>query len=152
MKTTQMCGFLPRSLSCQASPPALRLDGRLTQLQLNSVPLVVAGTTCAVAGLLVGISGLSLFHRNGTNPEPWKPSSALVTAGIYRFTRNPMYLGMLLLYAGIALATGGLLTASAAVPVFLILNFYVIGREEAYLERRFGSAYAAYRDEVKRWL
>ena len=130
----------------------LGLDGRLSQPQLNSAPLIVAGATCAVAGLLLGISALGLFHRSGTKPEPWKASSALVTAGIYQFTRNPMYLGMLLLYAGIALAAGGPLTALAWIPVFLILNFYVIGREEAYLERRFGVEYATYREEVRRWL
>jgi protein-S-isoprenylcysteine O-methyltransferase Ste14 len=98
------------------------------------------------------ISLLGLFHHKGTKPEPWKPSSALVSDGVYRFTRNPMYLGMVLLYAGIALIAGGPLTAAALVPVFLIFNVYVIAREEAYLERRFGDEYAAYRSHARRWL
>lgn len=130
----------------------LALDGRLVQPELNSVPLILAGTACAATGLLLGISALGLFQRSGTKPEPWRPSSALVTAGVYRITRNPMYLGMLLLYAGIALAAGGQWTAFAWVPVFLILNVYVIRREEVYLERRFGREYAAYRGDVRRWL
>lgn len=130
----------------------LALDGRLANPELNSVPFILAGVACAAAGLLLGISALGLFRRSGTKPEPWKPSSTLVTAGVYRFTRNPMYLGMLLLYAGIALTAGGPFTATMVLPVFLLLNFYVIPREEAYLKRRFGDGYRAYRSRVRRWL
>jgi len=130
----------------------LALDGRLTDPRANSTPLVLVGLACVLAGLLLGLTALGLFRREGTKPEPWKPSSALVTGGVFRFTRNPMYLGMLLLYAGGALMAGGPLTLGPLILVFLILNFYVIGREEAYLERRFGEAYAAYRERVRRWL
>lgn len=130
----------------------LAVDGRLTPPDLNAVPLIVAGLAAAVAGLMLGISALGLFHHKGTKPEPWKPSSALVADGVYRFTRNPMYLGMMLIYAGIALIVGGPWTAAALVPVFLIFNVYVIAREEAYLERRFGDVYIAYRSRVRRWL
>lgn len=130
----------------------LALDGRLTELRFNSMPLVALGITCAAVGLLLGIAALGLFHRKGTKPEPWKPSSALVTSGVYRFTRNPMYLGMLLLYAGIALIGAGPWSVGSFALVFLILNFYVIGREEAYLMRRFGEAYGSYRARVRRWL
>lgn len=130
----------------------LALDGRLAKPELNSTLFIAAGIACSAGGLLLGISALGLFHRSGTKPEPWKPSSALVTAGVYRFTRNPMYIGMLLLYAGIAMAAGALWTAVAWIPVFLILNVYVIDREEAYLARQFGRAYAAYKREVRRWL
>lgn len=130
----------------------LAVDGRLTDPDLNALPLIMAGLATAAAGLLLGISALGLFHRKGTKPEPWKPSSALVSDGVYRFTRNPMYLGMMLIYAGIALIAGGPWTAAALAPVFLIFNVYVIAREEAYLERRFGDVYIAYRRQVRRWL
>lgn len=130
----------------------LALDGRLADPHWNRTPLIAAGIACAVAGLWFGISALGLFRRHSTKPEPWKPSSALVTTGAYRLTRNPMYVGMLLLSVGIALIAGGFWTGVAIVPVFLTLNFYVIGREEAYLERRFGTAYRAYRGRVRRWL
>jgi len=130
----------------------LAVDGRLIDPELNAVPLIVAGLATAAAGLMLGISALGLFHHKGTKPEPWKPSSALVSDGVYRFTRNPMYLGMMLLYAGIALIAGGPLTAAALAPVFLIFNVYVIAREEAYLERRFGDEYIAYRSQARRWL
>ena len=130
----------------------LALDGRLAEPELNSGPFIVSGVACAAAGLLLGISALGLFRRTGTKPEPWKPSSTLVTAGVYRLTRNPMYLGMLLLYAGMTLSAGGRLTAMMVLPVFLLLNFYVIPREEAYLKRRFGDEYEAYRGGARRWL
>lgn len=128
----------------------LALDGRLADPRSNGA-LVALGIACAGAGLWFGISALGLFHRHSTKAEPWKPSSALVTSGAYRFTRNPMYVGMLLLYVGLALIAGGFWTGVAIVPVFLTLNFYVIAREEAYLERRFGTAYTAYRGKVRRW-
>lgn len=130
----------------------LALDGRLIDPRANAAPLVLVGITCALTGIILGVAALGLFRREGTKPEPWKPSSALVTGGVFRFTRNPMYLGMLLLYAGGALMAGGPLTFGPLIMVFLILNFYVIGREEAYLERRFGEAYAVYRERVRRWL
>lgn len=130
----------------------LAVDGRLIDPRANSMPLVLVGLVCVLVGLLLGMAALGLFRREGTKPEPWKPSSALVTGGVFRFTRNPMYLGMLLLYVGGALMAGGPLTIGLLVVVFLILRFYVIGREEAYLERRFGETYAEYRERVRRWL
>lgn len=81
----------------------LALDGRLADPRWNDMSLIAAGIACAGAGLWFGISALGLFRRYATKPEPWKPSSALVTTGAYRFTRNPMYVGMLLLFIGIAL-------------------------------------------------
>lgn len=130
----------------------LALDGRLADPRWNGRPLIAAGIACAGAGVWFGISALGLFRRHSTKPEPWKPSSALVTTGAYRFTRNPMYVGMLLLSIGISLIAGGFWTVVALLPVFLTLNFYVIAREEAYLQRRFGIAYTAYRSTVRRWL
>lgn len=130
----------------------LAFDGRLAKPLLNSAPLVGAGFACAVVGLLLGVSALGLFHRSGTNPEPWKPSSSLVVGGVYRFTRNPMYLGMLLLHGGIAFAAGGAFTALAWLPTFMFLNFHAVPREEAYLTRRFGDHYVAYLCQVRRWM
>lgn len=92
------------------------------------------------------------FKRARTNPVPWRPATALVTDGPYRFTRNPMYLGMAALYAGIALGAG-LLWGLALLPVVLAaIQVAVIAREEAYLERVFGDQYRVYRATVRRWL
>lgn len=116
-----------------------------------------------IAALIVFVLGLGLFalldpaatarfkHAN-TSFIPWKASTALVTDGPYRFTRNPMYLGMAALYAGIALGTG-LLWALALLPIVLaVIQVAVIRREEAYLERLFGNPYRDYRAKVRRWI
>src|SRR5690348_2099873 len=58
----------------------------------------------AVAALVLGLGAVFRFRRAGTNPEPWRPTTTIVTGGAYRFTRNPMYLGMALLYAALAVA------------------------------------------------
>ncbi len=84
--------------------------------------------------------------------DPWRASSALVTSGPYRFTRNPMYLGMASLYAGIALAFGLLWSLALLLAVLVVIDRGVIAREERYLERRFGDEYRIYKQQVRRWL
>jgi protein-S-isoprenylcysteine O-methyltransferase Ste14 len=105
-----------------------------------------------VAGVLLALSAAYLFRRAGTTPNPTKPTSALVMWGPYRFTRNPMYVGMATLYVG-----GTLLLNDpwplAFLPVILALvRRRVIAREEAYLERKFGDEYRAYKARVRRWI
>ena len=106
----------------------------------------------AVAGLLLVGSALRLFRDAGTRPEPWKPASSLTTRGIYRRTRNPMYLGMALVHAGIAVAIGSLAALFLLLPAVIIVDRLVIRREEAYLSRRFGQPYIDYKERVRRWL
>jgi len=116
---------------------------------------VLVWTLAALIGLLgVGCAGaaLRLFRTLKTPAEPWKPTRALARDGIYRFTRNPMYLGMalVLLAAGLALRSIGVL---AMLPlVVMVIDRFVIAREERYLQQLFGSDYADYRQQVRRWL
>jgi protein-S-isoprenylcysteine O-methyltransferase Ste14 len=101
---------------------------------------------------LVFVPALVSFGKARTAPEPWKPSTALVTSGVYRFSRNPMYLGMALTYLGVAVWANAL-AALLLFPVALAaIRVGVIAREEAYLERRFGDEYRAYKARVRRWL
>lgn len=104
------------------------------------------------AAFLIAIMALAAFRRAGTRPEPWKPTTALVTAGPYRLTRNPMYLGFTGLYLGLALWFGGYWPLLLLPLVLVVMVHGVIRREEAYLERRFGEEYLAYRRRVRRWL
>lgn len=94
----------------------------------------------------------ALFAKKKTGIAPWHPSTVLVTEGPYGFTRNPMYLGMALLYLGMSLAFGLLWAAAALVPVIVVIDRAVIQREEAYLARKHGAAYEAYRKRVRRWI
>jgi protein-S-isoprenylcysteine O-methyltransferase Ste14 len=76
----------------------------------------------------------------------------LLTTGIHGWSRNPMYVGMFLLYAGIGMAAGSPWVLVLALPLLIILHYVVVAREEAYLEQRFGDAYRDYKARVRRWL
>lgn len=105
-----------------------------------------------IGGLAVIVSALGLFRRAGENPEPWTGTATLLTDGIYRFTRNPMYLGMAVVHGGLALAMasiGGLVTLPLAI---LSIQHFVIPAEEAYLDRTLGEPYRLYCARVRRWL
>jgi len=142
-------------------PPLAYVAGLLAGAGLElAFPVDWPPTAVAVAGAVAGValwlafdgSAMLTFRRAGTSMVPFKPSDALVTSGPYRHTRNPMYVGMVFLYLGLALAFG-LVWAMALLPLVLVaVDRFVIAREEAYLERRFGEPYRAYRKQVRRWL
>lgn len=112
----------------------------------------IAGVATGLTGLALIAVALGLFRSSKTRPEPWQPTSALVVSGIFRMTRNPMYLGMAVLSLGIALFFASLPAVLLTALAVLIIDRWVIAREEAYLTRRFGEPYAAYRRKVRRWL
>jgi protein-S-isoprenylcysteine O-methyltransferase Ste14 len=129
---------------------------------LVSSPLHVARTlwlfdAISPGGILIaaGIVLASLAIRNlrqaATNVEPWKPTLALVTEGIYGLMRNPMYTAMMVFIAGIAIALGSDWTLVLVVPAALILHFGVVKREERYLEAKFGDSYREYTRRVPRY-
>lgn len=120
-----------------------------------NLPPLFAGLAAAVGVacffVLDGRASM-LFAQRKTGIIPWTPATTLVTDGPYRFTRNPMYLGMALLYLGLALGFG-LMWALALFPVVVLtIDRAVIKREEAYLEAKFDGAYNDYRARVRRWL
>lgn len=111
---------------------------------------VAAATTLLGFALLTGAMGS--FRRTGQDPKPWKSTPEIVSTGVYKFTRNPMYLGMTLLQTaiGIGWANGWII---ALLPgVLAIIYATAIRHEEAYLERKFGDAYTRYKESVRRWL
>jgi protein-S-isoprenylcysteine O-methyltransferase Ste14 len=112
----------------------------------------VAGAVLAAVAFLLGVGALFRFRRAGTNPEPWRPTTAIVSNGVYRFTRNPMYLGMALLYAAIAVAADSVVALVLLLPVIAIIRYGVIAREESYLTAKFGDEYRRYQASVRRWL
>lgn len=104
-----------------------------------------------VAGFAILLTAIGLFKKAGTDPKPWKTPSQFVTDGVYRWTRNPMYLGMTLIYAGIALLCNSLVALVLLAPLFIWVTREVIEREEAYLAVKFGAPYLAYKAETRRW-
>lgn len=111
-----------------------------------------AAAVLAVAGLLLGFGALFRFRRAGTRPEPWHPTTAIVAEGVYRFTRNPMYLGMALLYAAVAVAADSVVALILLAPLIVVIRYGVIAREERYLATKFGDEYRRYQASVRRWL
>lgn len=106
--------------------------------------IVVAAVLCVFAVLE--------FKRADTPPEPHKPTTAIVTSGPYRVTRNPIYLSFTLVQLGIALWAGSGWILVLLLPVSVLMNYGVIAREERYLDRKFGDEYFRYRRRVRRWM
>jgi protein-S-isoprenylcysteine O-methyltransferase Ste14 len=117
----------------------------------SSARFVVAGVFFA-AGLIIILAAANLFRRAGTHIEPWRASSAIVSTGVYRWSRNPIYLSMAIIYAGLALGFDSLIALALLPAAVLVIQTQVIGREERYLEAKFGDAYRDYKLAVRRWL
>ena len=112
----------------------------------------VLGAVLVLLWLLLTTSSFRRFWASGTSVVPVRPTTALVIEGPYRFTRNPMYLGLLLLYVGVA-GWFGLVWPLLLAPVLVwVIGVSVIGREERYLTRKFGDEYRRYQAHVRRWL
>lgn len=109
------------------------------------------GWLLLVVGLAIGLTAIGLFRKAGTDVKPWKPTTGIVTEGVYRWTRNPMYLGMTLAYAGLALLFDSLIVLLLLIPLIAVIQNKVIAPEEAYLEGKFGEPYRAYKARVGRW-
>jgi protein-S-isoprenylcysteine O-methyltransferase Ste14 len=121
-------------------------------LELPSALRIGLASAAILAGIALVASAFGLFRSIGQDPAPWTPTPEIVTTGIYRVTRNPMYVGMALLQfgIGIALANGWIV---AFVPLVLAVVYATAVRhEEAYLERKFGEGYLVYKRSVRRWL
>ena len=103
------------------------------------------------AWLALDIAAIALFGAAGTSIWPFVPTTALVTSGPYRLTRNPQYVGIGFLYVAVAFALGVMWAFALLVVVFVIIDRHVVVREEVYLERTFGQAYRDYKARVRRW-
>jgi protein-S-isoprenylcysteine O-methyltransferase Ste14 len=144
-----------------APPPLIYLAGLATGFILEALlpsaslsPAVTwpVGGAFVVAGLALARSFFRALHSANTPVSPYSPSTALVTTGPYRLSRNPGYLGMALGYAGIAILSGALWALVPLVPTLFLIDRGVIRREERHLERRFGEQYLRYRGRTRRWI
>jgi protein-S-isoprenylcysteine O-methyltransferase Ste14 len=111
-----------------------------------------SGAIVLVAGLLTTIVGRRTLLRHGTNVNPLRPTTALVTDGIFRQTRNPLYVGIIITQYAVALIFALDWLLLLIVPNWIVLHFAVVIREERYLERKFGDAYRRYKERVPRYL
>lgn len=112
--------------------------------------MIIAAVLAAAGGALA-LAAEIRFKQAGTATMPWKPAHALVTAGIYRHARNPMYVGLALVVAALAVALASNWTLVLLVPAALLMHFGVVKREERYLAGKFGNEYRRYMDTVPRY-
>ncbi len=110
------------------------------------------GGVILVGALVLLVSSVSAFAEAGETLPPATPSNALLTGGAYRFSRNPIYLGMVLVGVGFGVATENLWVVLTSLAAGAIINFFVIPSEEAYLERKFGVDYREFKERVRRWV
>jgi protein-S-isoprenylcysteine O-methyltransferase Ste14 len=118
------------------------------------VPLILRniGLLLTFIGFLLGIGAFVEFRKARTTLDPHGSTKQLVTSGIYRFTRNPIYLGFLLMVIGLPL-NSGLYWGVVLAPFYMIvMNRLFIEREEIYLEKKFKDAFTRYKSSVRRWL
>lgn len=152
----------PKHAGVIAPPPLIHLTGlgMALVLQYWVYPLTISerdwiwlpALAFFSAGGILDMLSMLRFRRAKTDVLPWKPTSALVDTGVYRFTRNPIYVGMMLVMAGLGFAFNTLWVFIFMPAVFLVIHFGVIRREERYLEKLFGEDYRAYMKKTPRWL
>jgi len=144
------------------APPPLIYAGALAagllanrRYRIPFLPRRVAqtfGPALILGGLAVGFLGSREMRRAETNLDPYKPATAIVTGGPFRFTRNPLYLSMVLIYLGISALANGLAPILLLSVVQRLMRTGVIEREERYLERKFGDEYVQYKVGTPRWI
>jgi protein-S-isoprenylcysteine O-methyltransferase Ste14 len=118
---------------------------------IHWISAIIAGSLILI-GIAVFAAGIRNFSRAATPVPTNEPTRALVTTGIHGWSRNPIYLGMFLVYGGIGLVVRSPWILILALPLAVTIRYGVVAREEAYLERRFGDAYLDYKRRVRRWL
>lgn len=112
---------------------------------------ITPGTMCIGFAIGLTLSGFQAMRNAHTNVDPRQPATTVVTEGPFRYTRNPLYLSLMLVYTGIAFLTNALWVILLLPVLLLVMLYGVIKREERYLERKFGEQYLSYKARVRRW-
>ena len=147
----------------QCPPPLVFLGaiiaGAMVHRTARPLSLSAAAGIRVATGVLVVACGIGLvlsarmwFTRTGQSPIPWKPTPELILYGPYRFTRNPMYVGMTLFVIGFGVAVNDLWISLFAMPALLALHFIAVLPEERYLAEKFGASYQSFLASVRRYI
>jgi protein-S-isoprenylcysteine O-methyltransferase Ste14 len=149
MKPSRM---LPPTYLFNALGAMVLLHFFLPQYTAIPKPWNIIGIAPLLAGIFLNLAADRSIRKHGTTVKPFEVSSALITTGVFRFCRHPMYLGMVFILTGVALLLGSL-SPFIIIPVFAILMDRIfISAEESMLQSRFGDEWARYKTTVRRWL
>ncbi|MBT4710636.1 MAG: isoprenylcysteine carboxylmethyltransferase family protein [Alphaproteobacteria bacterium] len=118
---------------------------------IDSGSRIAAGIVVPLGGIVMIALGILQHRRSGNDPDPRNPDVTVMTSGIYQRTRNPIYIGYILVLAGIGLAANSMWVLVTVIPAYFVVRWGVIAREEAYLEAKFGQTYMDYKSSVRRW-
>ena len=118
----------------------------------QNLPLIIFGLGLIGLGFLLAFNSIARFIRAKTGVVPFSESTTLITEGFYKYTRNPMYVGMLLILVGWGVYLGNI-ASFIMLPVFILyMNRFQIMPEETFMAEKVGSAYQQYKKSVRRWL
>jgi protein-S-isoprenylcysteine O-methyltransferase Ste14 len=110
------------------------------------------GIGCVAVSIAATLTCLLQFRQAATAIEPWRPTTAIIERGLYRISRNPIYVAFALGHVGIALIIHSLWMLLSVAPALVIVHYGVVLREETYLAAKFGNTYRDYQARVRRWL
>jgi len=128
------------------------MDASSPLVQTNSYFLILLGYTGVIICIGVLTYGLYSFFKARTHIEPWQPASHLITTGLYRYSRNPLYLAFFVFTICLGLVLSNYWIVLWAFPALYFIKINVVQKEEAYLERKFMDKYITYKRQVRRWL
>ena len=117
-----------------------------------SYEIKYVGVVLVLLALCLIIYISRIFKRVVTNIEPWKPTTAIISTGIYAYSRNPIYVAFCLVPIGVGIILNSFWLLCSFLPSALIVYFVAIKKEETYLEQKFGTEYQQYKKRVRRWL
>lgn len=139
-----------------APPPLIFMAGLVAgwfgRNLLPGYESIRGGAVIMVVASVLAVWAIVVMERAKTNVDPYHPTTAIVTTGPFRFTRNPIYVSMTIIYLASSLWMGSTFAYLLLPLVLIVLTYGVIKREERYLEAKFGDEYRAYRARVRRWI
>ena len=114
--------------------------------------LLYIGSFIVMLGFIILLIASVSFKRAQTNIQPWKPTTQIISSGIFAYSRNPIYLSFCFVTMGIGLIVNSLWVTLSVIPSIVVIFFHAIKKEELYLENKFGQTYLAYKEKVRRWI
>lgn len=142
----------PPLIYAAAFIPGWLIDRAVALPEMPGIVRGIVGVIFIVPGLFIAINAMLAFRRARTTVSPYGHSTAVITDGVFRYSRNPLYLTLALFYVGAALALDAPLTLILLPMALWVMHWGVITREERYLEEKFGDQYLHYKARVRRWI